>query len=158
MEDLKKLQYNALNVESKNDKLTEPEMKTCGSNLQGPSGTFTSPNFPFQYDSNAQCVWVITAVNTNKVIQINFEEFDLEIGYDTLTIGDGGEVGDPRTVLQVLTGSFVPDLIVSMSSQMWLHLQTDESVGSVGFKVNYKGNDNLLLWEICYLNNTREYV
>lgn len=22
---------------------------------------------------------------------------------------------------------------------MWLHLQTDESVGSVGFKVNYKG-------------------
>uniref|UniRef100_A0A8C0WL83 CUB and sushi domain-containing protein 3-like protein n=1 Tax=Castor canadensis TaxID=51338 RepID=A0A8C0WL83_CASCN len=139
-------------------------------------GTFTSPNFPFQYDSNAQCVWVITAVNTNKVrenhlwlkgiimmrqrqrqrdheiravqeicnstmmlvIQINFEEFDLEIGYDTLTIGDGGEVGDPRTVLQVLTGSFVPDLIVSMGSQMWLHLQTDESVGSVGFKVNYK--------------------
>uniref|UniRef100_A0A7N4PW30 CUB and Sushi multiple domains 3 n=1 Tax=Sarcophilus harrisii TaxID=9305 RepID=A0A7N4PW30_SARHA len=114
------------------------KVKTCGSNLQGPSGTFTSPNFPFQYDSNAQCVWVITAVNTNKVIQINFEEFDLEIGYDTLTIGDGGEVGDPRTVLQVLTGSFVPDLIVSMNSQMWLHLQTDESVGSVGFKVNYK--------------------
>ncbi|XP_027287231.1 CUB and sushi domain-containing protein 3 isoform X2 [Cricetulus griseus] len=114
------------------------KVKTCGSNLQGPSGTFTSPNFPFQYDSNAQCVWVITAVNTNKVIQINFEEFDLEIGYDTLTIGDGGEVGDPRTVLQVLTGSFVPDLIVSMRSQMWLHLQTDESVGSVGFKVNYK--------------------
>uniref|UniRef100_A0A8C6YAA3 CUB and Sushi multiple domains 3 n=1 Tax=Naja naja TaxID=35670 RepID=A0A8C6YAA3_NAJNA len=114
------------------------KVKTCGSNLQGPGGTFTSPNFPFQYDSNAQCVWVITAINPNKVIQINFEEFDLEIGYDTLTIGDGGEVGDPRTVLQVLTGSFVPDLIVSMNNQMWLHLQTDESVGSVGFKVNYK--------------------
>ncbi|KAG9478625.1 hypothetical protein GDO78_012335 [Eleutherodactylus coqui] len=75
------------------------KVKTCGSNLQGPSGTFTSPNFPFQYDSNAQCVWVITAENPNKVIQINFEEFDLEIGYDTLTIGDGGEVGDPKTVL-----------------------------------------------------------
>uniref|UniRef100_A0A7M4FVG0 CUB and Sushi multiple domains 2 n=1 Tax=Crocodylus porosus TaxID=8502 RepID=A0A7M4FVG0_CROPO len=125
----------------------------------GPSGTFTSPNFPFQYDSNAQCVWVITAINNNKVslkLRTIFKknpyclhnvkylklllsiEFDLEIGYDTLTIGDGGEVGDPKTVLQVLTGSFVPDLIVSMSSQMWLHLQTDESVGSIGFKVNYK--------------------
>ncbi|KQL60095.1 CUB and sushi domain-containing protein 3-like protein [Amazona aestiva] len=120
------------------DVYTSLIVKTCGSNLQGPGGTFTSPNFPFQYDSNAQCVWVITAINTNKVIQINFEEFDLEIGYDTLTIGDGGEVGDPKTVLQVLTGSFVPDLIVSMSNQMWLHLQTDESVGSIGFKVNYK--------------------
>uniref|UniRef100_A0A8C3RWC7 Uncharacterized protein n=1 Tax=Chelydra serpentina TaxID=8475 RepID=A0A8C3RWC7_CHESE len=124
-------------------------------------GTFTSPNFPFQYDSNAQCVWVISAINPNKVSMLhNLQsdshcwlchigssrglclpypfKFDLEIGYDTLTIGDGGEVGDPKTVLQVLTGSFVPDLIVSMNSQMWLHLQTDESVGSIGFKVNYK--------------------
>ncbi|XP_073535892.1 CUB and sushi domain-containing protein 3 isoform X7 [Phyllobates terribilis] len=114
------------------------KVKTCGSNLQGPGGTFTSPNFPFQYDSNAQCVWVITAENPNKVIQINFEEFDLEIGYDTLTIGDGGEVGDPKTVLHQLSGSFVPDLIVSMNNQMWLHLQTDDSIGSIGFKVNYK--------------------
>ncbi|KAM4028719.1 CUB and sushi domain-containing protein 3 isoform 7-T7 [Anomaloglossus baeobatrachus] len=114
------------------------KVKTCGSNLQGPGGTFTSPNFPFQYDSNAQCVWVITAENPNKVIQINFEEFDLEIGYDTLTIGDGGEVGDPKTVLHQLSGSFVPDLIVSINNQMWLHLQTDDSIGSIGFKVNYK--------------------
>ena len=38
-----------------------------------------------------------------------------------------------------LTGSFVPDLIVSMTHQMWLHLQSDESVGSIGFKINYKG-------------------
>ncbi|KTF92662.1 hypothetical protein cypCar_00025447, partial [Cyprinus carpio] len=117
------------------------QVKTCGSNLQGPSGTFTSPNFPIQYESNSQCVWIITASNLNKVIQINFEEFDLELGYDTLTIGDGGEVGDPKTILQVLTGSFVPDLIVSMTHQMWLHLQSDESVGSIGFKINYKEID-----------------
>uniref|UniRef100_A0A4W6DPK5 CUB and Sushi multiple domains 3 n=1 Tax=Lates calcarifer TaxID=8187 RepID=A0A4W6DPK5_LATCA len=117
------------------------KVKTCGSNLQGPSGTFTSPNFPIQYESNAQCVWIITASNPNKVIQINFEEFDLEIAYDTLTIGDGGEVGDPTTILQVLSGSFVPDLIVSMTHQMWLHLQSDESVGSIGFKINYKEID-----------------
>uniref|UniRef100_A0A668AKV0 CUB and Sushi multiple domains 3 n=1 Tax=Myripristis murdjan TaxID=586833 RepID=A0A668AKV0_9TELE len=117
------------------------KVKTCGSNLQGPSGTFTSPNFPIQYESNAQCVWIITASDPNKVIQINFEEFDLEIGYDSLTIGDGGEVGDSKTIIQVLTGSFVPDLIVSMSHQMWLHLQSDESVGSIGFKINYKEID-----------------
>ncbi|XP_049586358.1 CUB and sushi domain-containing protein 3 isoform X1 [Syngnathus scovelli] len=117
------------------------KVKTCGSNLLGPSGTFTSPNFPIQYESNSQCVWIITASDPNKVIQINFEEFDLEIGYDSLTIGDGGEVGDSKTVIQVLTGSFVPDLIVSMSHQMWLHLQSDESVGSIGFKINYKEID-----------------
>ncbi|XP_027868688.1 CUB and sushi domain-containing protein 3-like isoform X1 [Xiphophorus couchianus] len=117
------------------------KVKTCGSNLQGPSGTFTSPNFPIQYESNSQCVWIITASDPNKVIQINFEEFDLEIGYDSLTIGDGGEVGDSKTIIQMLSGSFVPDLIVSMSHQMWLHLQSDESVGSIGFKINYKEID-----------------
>uniref|UniRef100_A0A6Q2X490 CUB and Sushi multiple domains 3a n=1 Tax=Esox lucius TaxID=8010 RepID=A0A6Q2X490_ESOLU len=117
------------------------KVKTCGSNLQGPAGSFTSPNFPIQYEANAQCVWILTATNPNKVIQINFEEFDLEIAYDTLTIGDGGEVGDPKTILQVLSGSFVPDLIVSMTHQMWLHLQSDESVGSIGFKINYKEID-----------------
>eukprot|EP00063_Salmo_salar_P082922 XP_014057757.1 PREDICTED: CUB and sushi domain-containing protein 3-like [Salmo salar] len=117
------------------------KVKTCGSTLQGPSGIFTSPNFPIQYESNSHCVWIITASNPNKVIQINFEEFDLEIGYDSLTIGNGGQVGDSRTIIQVLTGSFVPDLIVSMSHQMWLHLQSDESVGSIGFKINYKEID-----------------
>lgn len=44
-----------------------------------------------------------------------------------------------------LTGSFVPDLIVSMSHQMWLHLQSDESVGSIGFKINYKGTRTAII-------------
>lgn len=43
-------------------------VKTCGSNLLGPSGTFTSPNFPIQYESNSQCVWIITASDPNKVL------------------------------------------------------------------------------------------
>uniref|UniRef100_A0AAX7TIN3 CUB and Sushi multiple domains 3a n=1 Tax=Astatotilapia calliptera TaxID=8154 RepID=A0AAX7TIN3_ASTCA len=84
---------------------------------------------------------VCKAYTSQSVTLINFEEFDLEIAYDTLTIGDGGEVGDPTTILQVLSGSFVPDLIVSMTHQMWLHLQSDESVGSIGFKINYKEID-----------------
>ncbi|KAG7279984.1 hypothetical protein CRUP_025236 [Coryphaenoides rupestris] len=197
------------------------DVKTCGSSLQGPSGTFTSPNFPIQWrpaigrvswraarrrlrtklicilrtpphSTQGHCgdcsvvngndviqinfeefdmeiaydtltigdggevgdpttilqvfgavrvegtVVVVVVVVSVKVIQINFEEFDMEIAYDTLTIGDGGEVGDPTTILQVLSGSFVPDLIVSLTHQMWLHLQSDESVGSIGFKINYK--------------------
>lgn len=40
-----------------------------------------------------------------------------------------------------LTGSRVPDLIVSMSSQMWLHLQSDDSIASPGFKAVYQGRD-----------------
>eukprot|EP00063_Salmo_salar_P060825 XP_014035660.1 PREDICTED: CUB and sushi domain-containing protein 1-like isoform X3 [Salmo salar] len=115
--------------------------RTCGSNSRGPKGFITSPNYPVQYDNNAHCVWVITALDNRKVIKLAFEEFDLERGYDTLTVGDGGKIGDARRVLYVLTGSSVPDLIVSMSNQMWLHLQSDDTIGSQGFKATYEEID-----------------
>ncbi|XP_030270316.1 CUB and sushi domain-containing protein 1-like isoform X1 [Sparus aurata] len=112
--------------------------RTCGSNLRGPRGIITSPNYPVQYENNAHCVWVIAAMDSEKVIKLSFEEFDLERGYDTLTVGDGGKIGDTRRVLYVLTGSSVPDLIVSLSNQMWLHLQSDDTIGSAGFKAVYE--------------------
>lgn len=39
----------------------------CGGLLRGPSGVITSPNYPVQYDNNANCTWVITATDTSKV-------------------------------------------------------------------------------------------
>lgn len=41
--------------------------RTCGSNLRGPRGVITSPNYPVQYENNAHCVWVITAMDSGKV-------------------------------------------------------------------------------------------
>ncbi|KAK1891689.1 CUB and sushi domain containing protein 1, partial [Dissostichus eleginoides] len=92
--------------------------RTCGSNLRGPKGVITSPNYPVQYENNAHCVWVISAMDSEKVIKLSFEEFDLERGYDTLTVGDGGKIGDTR--------------------RMWLHLQSDDTIGSAGFKAHFE--------------------
>uniref|UniRef100_A0A8C4Y0N8 CUB and Sushi multiple domains 2 n=1 Tax=Gopherus evgoodei TaxID=1825980 RepID=A0A8C4Y0N8_9SAUR len=134
----------------------------CDTYLRGPSGVITSPNYPVQYDNNAYCVWVITALNPAKVglqeiwckssgstkfnraipvIKLTFEEFDLERGYDTLTVGDGGQAGDQKTVLYVLTGTTVPDLIVSTNHQMWLLFQTDSVRNLLGFKATYEEID-----------------
>uniref|UniRef100_A0A8C3I1H3 CUB and Sushi multiple domains 2 n=1 Tax=Chrysemys picta bellii TaxID=8478 RepID=A0A8C3I1H3_CHRPI len=115
--------------------------RMCDAYLRGPSGVITSPNYPVQYDNNAYCVWVITALNPAKVIKLTFEEFDLERGYDTLTVGDGGQVGDQKTVLYVLTGTTVPDLIVSTNHQMWLLFQTDSVRNLLGFKATYEEID-----------------
>ncbi|GAB0199455.1 CUB and sushi domain-containing protein 3 [Grus japonensis] len=115
--------------------------RMCDTYLRGPSGVITSPNYPVQYDNNAYCVWVITALNPAKVIKLTFEEFELERGYDTLTVGDGGQVGDQKTVLYVLTGTTVPDLIVSTHHQMWLLFQTDSVSNLLGFKATYEEID-----------------
>uniref|UniRef100_A0A9J8ATL8 CUB and Sushi multiple domains 2 n=1 Tax=Cyprinus carpio carpio TaxID=630221 RepID=A0A9J8ATL8_CYPCA len=113
----------------------------CGGQLRGPSGIITSPNFPVQYDNNANCTWIITASDPAKVIKLTFKEFDLERGYDTLTVGDGAVIGDQRTVFHVLSGTTTPDLVVSTSHQMWLNFKTDDTSGSLGFKVSYEEID-----------------
>ncbi|XP_023815635.1 CUB and sushi domain-containing protein 2 isoform X1 [Oryzias latipes] len=110
----------------------------CGGQLRGPSGVFTSPNYPVQYDNNANCTWIITATDLSKVIKLTFENFDVERGYDTLTVGDGEVVGDQKTIFHVLSGTTTPDLVVSTSHQMWLNFKTDDTSGSLGFKVSYE--------------------
>uniref|UniRef100_A0A672G2T7 CUB and sushi domain-containing protein 1-like n=1 Tax=Salarias fasciatus TaxID=181472 RepID=A0A672G2T7_SALFA len=113
----------------------------CGGQLRGPNGVITSPNYPVQYDNNANCTWVITATDISKVIKLTFEDFDLERGYDTLTVGDGEVVGDQKTIFHVLSGTTTPDLVVSTSHQMWLNFKTDDTSGSLGFKVSYEEID-----------------
>lgn len=39
-----------------------------------------------------------------------------------------------------LSGTTTPDLVVSTSHQMWLNFKTDDTSGSLGFKVSYEGN------------------
>ena len=43
----------------------------CGGQLRGPSGVITSPNYPVQYDNNANCTWIITATDMTKVPTFN---------------------------------------------------------------------------------------
>lgn len=38
-----------------------------------------------------------------------------------------------------LSGTTTPDLVVSTSHQMWLNLKTDDTSGSLGFRVSYEG-------------------
>lgn len=55
-------------------------------------------------DKDLLAAWAVDPINMLhlcQVIKLTFEEFELERGYDTLTVGDGGQVGDQKTVLYV---------------------------------------------------------
>lgn len=43
------------------------------------------------------------------------------------------------TLFHSLSGTSTPDLVVSTSHQMWLNFKTDDTSGSLGFKVSYEG-------------------
>ena len=40
-------------------------------------GVLTSPNYPSNYDSDDDCGWLLE-VDTNHVVQLTFEDFDVE--------------------------------------------------------------------------------
>lgn len=44
-----------------------------------------------------------------------------------------------RFSLCSLSGTTTPDLVVSTSHQMWLNFKTDDTSGSLGFRVSYEG-------------------
>nr|XP_020839380.1 CUB and sushi domain-containing protein 2-like isoform X2 [Phascolarctos cinereus] len=76
--------------------------QNCTFNLQGPNGTVESPGFPYGYPNYANCTWIITAEEQNR-IQLVFHAFALEEDFDVLSVFDGvPEQGNLRTRILVL--------------------------------------------------------
>lgn len=70
-------------------------------------------------------------------------------GVSDLYFGEKTEVQNAYRLLTCficlysLTGTTVPDLIVSTQHQMWLLFQTDSVSNLLGFKATYEGNSGV---------------
>ena len=91
---------------------------------------FTSPGFPSQYPPNLECVWHIFA-DDKQVIVLRIKNFDLERGFDELTIGDGNEAGNNK--IARLTGQVKVRTVTSRSPIMWMMMSTDNTGQMSGF-------------------------
>ncbi|XP_041966441.1 enteropeptidase [Alosa sapidissima] len=120
----------------------------CGGpfDLWEPNSTFCSPNYPHGYGNKASCVWNLHA-QEGRNIQLHFQDFALESGYDIMEVRDGP--GPTSLLLGVFTGerSF-PD-VFSTTSQITVMLFTDSSGNDRGFCANFTSGIRLGQPEPC---------
>ena len=90
-----------------------------------------SPNYPYQYPNFAEVLWLVSGPEGYPIVA-SFLEFDIEHGYDFLTIGHGLMNNTESTLIR-LTGSSIPNDVVSLNNEMWLYFTSDYSVTYTGF-------------------------
>uniref|UniRef100_A0A667YG15 Zgc:154142 n=1 Tax=Myripristis murdjan TaxID=586833 RepID=A0A667YG15_9TELE len=109
----------------------------CGGpqELSGDSGTFTSWNYPYNYDNGHSCTWHIT-VDPRKVIHLWFEEFALE---DTkLCTADFITLKDALGTIGRYCGHTKPKPVVTLGNSLMVYFDTNDRKIDQGFKAHYK--------------------
>ncbi|KAH9505450.1 Deleted in malignant brain tumors 1 protein [Bulinus truncatus] len=106
----------------------------CHLVLDVPSGVFTSPNYPRDYDNLTDCSWLIQAPEDTFII-LNFTSIVTECGYDFVSVYDGSMDFFP------LLGRYCeqPDGIVvaSTANSIYVTFTSDRTISREGFQVFY---------------------
>uniref|UniRef100_A0A8C2WGH8 CUB and Sushi multiple domains 2 n=1 Tax=Cyclopterus lumpus TaxID=8103 RepID=A0A8C2WGH8_CYCLU len=104
----------------------------CGGTLRGQSGVITTPNYPAEYNNNADCTWTVLA-EPGDTIALVFSDFQLENDYDLL------EVSGTDGSSQWFTGPNLPSPIISSKNWLRLHFTSDGNHKLRGFSAQYQG-------------------
>jgi len=111
---------------------------TCGGFFNETSGSFTSPNYPSDYDNSLTCDYAFRA-GTGDVVTVSFSDFSLEssstCAYDYVRIYDGDSTS--ATMIGEYCGSDSPGIVSSSGSDMFIRFSSDYSVTYPGFTANY---------------------
>ncbi|XP_048385898.1 low-density lipoprotein receptor-related protein 12 isoform X5 [Stegostoma tigrinum] len=103
--------------------------------LRAPSGTITSPGWPFNYQTRVNCSWHIQA-NREEVITISFQDFDIQSSVwcssDWLTIGTYKSIEGIR-----VCGSSIPAPYISSKDHVWIEFHSDDKYTGKGFRLSY---------------------
>ncbi|XP_071498641.1 extracellular serine proteinase-like [Diadema antillarum] len=115
-----------------------PSDPTCSGYFNESSGTFTSPNYPSDYDDDLTCDYLVVA-GDGEAITVTFDDFNLEssstCAYDSVSIYDGASVSDP--LLGQWCGTNSPGVVAGASQSMLIRFESDFSVTSSGFSASY---------------------
>ncbi|XP_070533081.1 CUB and sushi domain-containing protein 1-like isoform X2 [Ptychodera flava] len=101
---------------------------------EGDTATVTTPNYPSPYDDLLDCLWVFIA-SDQSVLEVSFQTFSSELGYDYMEAGEGSGPTDGTTIIHRHSGAQLPDDFSAMSSSAWISFYSDVSMNDSGFEV-----------------------
>ncbi|XP_069106281.1 uncharacterized protein [Argopecten irradians] len=105
--------------------------------LDGPNGTFSSPNFPGMYPILVEKTWIIT-MDPGQFVLLSFLNFSTESNYDDVTVYDGED--SYSSELNSISGSyqtFSPGPYKSSGRYMAVHFSSDRATVDTGFLATY---------------------
>ncbi len=100
----------------------------------------TSPRFPNIYPDDFLCEWVVNAMD-EQLIYLHVIDFELEAGYDFLTLGNGKDSTNSSTRLFSFTGNPKAVSFTSSMASIWMNFASDRSGGRRGFYIQLSQTD-----------------
>ena len=107
--------------------------------LTAASGTIEDGSGSSDYENDLSCSWSIN-VEDDKLILLDFIQFDTEFDADSLTIYDGED--ENATIIGSFSGTEIPTKLLSSTSQLYITFTTNESTTSKGWKLSYESVEN----------------
>ncbi|XP_063951984.1 uncharacterized protein LOC135153396 isoform X1 [Lytechinus pictus] len=99
--------------------------------------TIVSPNYPNKYPNDVNLQWLVSGPVDYQIVAF-FHAFNLESGHDFLIVGSGLDPGIQSSQLFKLSGSSLPEEVISDNNEMWLNFTSDSSNKRTGFWIQIK--------------------
>lgn len=115
---------------------TPPPSGPCSglTNLTANNGTFSDGSGANNYADNSNCEWLIQPAN-GQPITLNFTAFDIELGFDQVSVYDGNSTASP--LLGSFSGNIIPASLMSTGGSMFVRFTSDGAINGPGWDANY---------------------
>ena len=135
----------------------------CGDsriNIRNNVHTIFSPLYPNNYPTKIVCDWFVTA-SLDKIISIQYVDFNTEKYFDTLSIGKGPNITTDSRVL-VTSSDQSPSSVIIDSPNAWIRFKSDSWGTFGGFKLRIEEREvygeyhgqSIEVLASCYMQNT----
>lgn len=127
---------------------------TCSgtTNLTAASGTFDDGSVATaDYGPNMNCSWLIQPPGAT-FIHLDFNRFDTQVNFDSLTIYDGPNSSSPK--IGSYNGNVIPAAIFSSGNSLYVEFKTNATQNATGWDISYASTNNQCFSNLSLITQT----